>query len=332
MTRTRRRIFLGGAAAFGVLVLTYIALFLVPPAQGTEVIGVHFAPAHAQYLGLDWRAAYRALLDDLGVRRLRLAAYWPEVEPHDGELNFRALDWMMDEAADRGATVVLGVGRRLPRWPECHIPEWARALPDSVQQERIERVITAAVERYRSHPALGMWQVENEPFLAVFGECPALDRASLQREVDIVRALDPGRNVLITDSGELSLWRRASRVGDRLGTTMYRVVWSPVFGYVSYAPFLPAAGYRLKAFLVGMPPERMVIAELQAEPWVQNGDIAGTPIAEHRRSMDAERLRNNVAFARATGFHEVYLWGAEYWYWLKEQGDASLWDAAREVF
>lgn len=320
-----------GALALSVCIIAYAALFLVPPRAGGAVIGVHFSKQHAVSLGLDWQETYRALLDDLSVRRVRLSANWPDVEPQPGTFDFRDLDWMMDEANTRGASVLLAVGRRLPRWPECHIPDWATQLPDAEQQEAIERVIRVVVERYRAHPALVMWQVENEPFLSVFGECPELDVASLQREVEIVRALDPHHDILITDSGELSFWHRAARVGDRLGTTMYRVVWSRFVGYWSYDTFIPAAWYRLKAFLVGVSPEHMVISELQAEPWAPHGDVTVLPIVEQRRSMDAERFLRNVAFARSTGFREIYLWGAEYWYWLRAHGDASMWETARGV-
>lgn len=320
------------ALIMSVCIIAYATLFLVPPrTDGARVLGVHFARQQAEALGLDWRAAYRAILGDLGVRAVRLAAYWPSVEPSQGQWDFTDLDWMMDTAADHGATVVLAVGRRLPRWPECHVPEWARALPPTEQQAAVERVVRAVVERYRGHPALAMWQVENEPFLRIFGECPKVDAADLAREVALVRSLDPRSDVLITDSGELSFWLRAPRYGDRFGTTMYRVVWVPFIGYWSYDTFIPPAFYRLKAFLARVPSDFMVIAELQAEPWVPQGRLADLPPAMRRRSMDAARLRQHLAFARATGFREVYLWGAEYWYWLKEHGDPSLWNAAREA-
>lgn len=228
---------------------------------------------------------------------------------------------------------MLVVGRRLPRWPECHVPDWARSLPEREQQGRIVALMRDVVERYRAHPSLAMWQVENEPFLTFFGECPPPDRTSFEREIALVRALDPSHPILITDSGELSMWMRTAAAGDLLGTTMYRVVWNKLVGYWSYDLLIPPAFYRLKAWLAGKPPDRMVVAELQAEPWIPKGDIFTTALDEQRKSMDAARFRKHIAFARATGFRAVYLWGAEYWYWLKDrQNDASLWEAAREVF
>ncbi|MFH1099159.1 MAG: beta-galactosidase [Candidatus Uhrbacteria bacterium] len=324
-------------ALIGILALCfagYALLFVVPSVQRSQSLGIQFSTAHARWLGLDWQKTYIALLDDLGVRSFRLGAYWNDLSiPGTALYNFDDLDWMLAEAQRRGATVILAVGRRLPRWPECHVPDWVRALPEQGQREALLEYERAVVERYRDHPALRVWQVENEPLLSLFGECPPPDRALLEREVALVRSLDRQHPILITDSGELSMWMRTSAIGDLLGTTMYRVVWNPIVGYWSYDHIVPPAFYRLKAWLAGVPAERMIVSELQAEPWVPRGDILSVSLAEQRQSMDAERLRRNVTFARATGFSEAYLWGAEYWYWLKEkQGDSSLWEAARDVF
>ncbi|MBI4450029.1 beta-galactosidase [Candidatus Uhrbacteria bacterium] len=327
-----RRACIALAITIGVLLVGYVALFFVPVVQHEPVWGVQYSKIHAEWIGIDWKQAYAALLDDVGVRRVRLGAYWPEIEPAEGVREFAHLDWLMNEAAARGAAVVLAVGRRLPRWPECHVPDWARALPEKTQRERIVALMRDVVERYRSHPALAMWQVENEPFLTLFGECPAMDDAQFIRERDLVRSLDPSHPILITDSGELSTWMRTAPAGDFLGTTMYRVVWNRLVGYWSYDLVIPPAFYRLKAWLAGKPADRMIVAELQAEPWIPSGDVFSTSLDEQRRSMDATRLGRHAAFARATGFREVYLWGAEYWYWLKTaRNDASMWEAAQEI-
>ncbi|MBI4142591.1 beta-galactosidase [Candidatus Uhrbacteria bacterium] len=327
-----KRAHLALAMTVGVLFLGYAILWLFPPATATPEWGVTFSQPHASWLGLNWRDVYGALLDDLHVRHIRTSAYWNWIEDRDDGWRFDDLDWQLDEAARRGATVILAVGRRLPRWPECHVSDWARMLPNVRQQEELLEYVRTVVERYRGHPALARWQVENEPLLSVFGECPPPDRAFLEREIALVRSLDPAHPILLTDSGELSMWMRTAALGDVLGTTMYRVVWNPLVGYWSYDRLIPPAFYRLKALLAGKPASRMIIAELQAEPWIPKGQLRDTPIPEQRSSMDADRLRRHAAFARATGFSEAYFWGIEYWYWLNaKQHDPSLWDAARTI-
>jgi hypothetical protein len=253
---------------------------------------------------------------------------WP-----DDRWHFEDFDWQLDAAAQRGAMVILAVGRRLPRWPECHVPEWATALPEERQREELLEHIRVIVERYRNHPALDVWQVENEPLLSVFGECPPPEPAFLQREIALVRTLDTAHPILVTDSGELSTWMRTAALGDQLGTTFYRIVWSPLFGYWRYDYTIPPALYRVKAVLAGKPIDRTIIAELQAEPWVPQGTLREASVEELRRSMDRTRFEQNINAAQRSGIPEAILWGSEYWYWLRERhGDPSLWEAAREVF
>lgn len=333
MSFSWQRAFLALAAIVLVLFGGYVGLFYVPAAADAQTYGVQFTPAHASHLGLDWRVAYTALLDDLRPTHLRLGAYWTDVEPSQDQFVFDDLDWMLNLAHERGASVVLAVGRRLPRWPECHVPAWAAALPEDAQRMRILTYAQRVVERYRAHPAVIAWQVENEPLLGFFGECPAVDRAFLEREVAFVRSLDAVRPILITDSGELSFWMRTAAIGDRLGTTMYRIVWNRFIGYWSYHNVIPPALYRVKAWLAGKERSAMFIAELQAEPWVPAGISTEQVAALHRQSIDALQFWQHVEFARATGFSPVYLWGAEYWYWLKVHGgDDSLWNAANVLF
>ena len=66
--------------------------------------------------------------------------------------------------------------------------------------------------------------MENEP-LFPFGDCPWVDKDFLKKEVELVRSLDAGRQIVAADSGELSLWVEAARTGDIVSTTMYRKVW-----------------------------------------------------------------------------------------------------------
>jgi hypothetical protein len=49
--------------------------------------------------------------------------------------------------------------------------------------------------------------------------------------------------------------------------------------------------------------------------------------------MNPDKLKENVAFAQKVGFPEAYLWGAEWWYWLKtEKNHPELWETARTIF
>ena len=117
-----------------------------------------------------------------------------------------------------------------------------------------------------------MWQVENEPFLSSFGECPKPDRDLLDKEIALVKKLDPVRPVLITDSGELSPWFSAGKRGDAFGTTLYRYVFSDVFNryWINYNPYWL---YRAKGGLLKLlnGSKELVIIEMQGEPWTTKG-------------------------------------------------------------
>ncbi len=296
--------------------------------ESPVALGATFSKPYAESLGLDWKQTYTATLDDLGVRRFRIPAYWDDIEPEPDVYNFANLDWEIQEASKRGAQVVLAVGRKLPRWPECHAPAWTEGMNESLLQTRILAMVEKVVTRYASEPAVVMWQVENEPFFQ-FGVCPPPDREFLKREVAVVRAID-SRPIMITESGELSSWLSAVGIADVLGISTYRTVWDRWIGYF-YWPISPKYYARRYAAISSLI-DRAIISELQAEPWAVNG-IASLSIDEQLRLMNPTRLDENVRFARKTGFPEAYLWGVEWWYWLKTaKNHPELWDEGRRLF
>ena len=295
-----------------------------PRRAAPAVFGVTFSTKYARELGLDWKAAYLATLDDLGARRLRIPVYWDESEPERGRHEWADVDWMLDEASKRGADVILAVGRKTPRWPECHVPGWAAELGVEEQQARVLEFLEAEIRHFMPHPAVRVWQVENEP-LFHFGKCPPPDRAFLKREILLVRGIDT-RPVMVTDSGELSTWIRTASLGDILGISMYRLVWNKYLGEL-YWPVSPLY-YTDRINLLSPVVKDVIISELQAEPWFRE-PVAETPLEEQFEQMDPDRLRGNVDFAVSTGASEIYLWGVEWWYWLRLQGHDGLWQAAR---
>ena len=132
--------------------------------------GITFSPEYARFLKLDWQKTYIDILDQLKVRHLRLPSNWEEIELSEGQFDFSTTDFMLDEASKRGAKVILVVGNKQPRWPECHTPLWAKALTLEKRQEKILNFIKIVVERYKDSSEVVAWEVENEPFLSFFGE------------------------------------------------------------------------------------------------------------------------------------------------------------------
>jgi hypothetical protein len=295
--------------------------------------GVSFSTPYAQELGLDPRTAYDAILSDLGAKHLRLAAHWTMIEPEHDQFDFSELDYQVSVAKRHNADIVLAVGRRLPRWPECHVPGWAKNLSWEEQKNEIREQVTAVVERYKDEEHIIYWQVENEPFLTVFAEehCGDLDEAFLKEEIALVRSLDPGTPILVTDSGNLGTWSGAYQLGDAFGTSVYVYFWNPEVG--PFRSVLPPSFYRVKQrliqFIHGDKP--VFLIELSAEPWLLQ-PVTNTPIEVQHSRMDIEKFEDIIAFAQDTRLERQYLWGAEWWYWLRTQGHDEFWERGKTLF
>jgi len=215
-------------------------------------LGVSFSSIYAQDIGLDWKETYLAILDDLLVEKIRLAAYWNKID---------------------------------------------------------------------------------EPFLPFFGKCPpgSIDSQLVDQEIAQLKKLDSSRPIMVTDSGELSLWHQAAKRSDVFGTTLYRIIYKPPIGYFKY-PLGPNF-FRIKALFIKLlaHQKNVIISELQAEPWGPKW-ITEMLIEEQYKSMNPEKLKEIVEYARKTGFPEAYLWGAEWWYWLKvKHQDDRMWETAKEI-
>jgi hypothetical protein len=291
---------------------------------------VTFSHVYAEDLGLNWRETLTSTLDDLGVRYFRIPVYWKIVEPEQERFDWQTVDYQMDEIGRRGGKVLLAIGAKVPRWPECWIPDWATFHGIAGERASRLRYMEEAVNRYKDHPALLAWQVENEALFA-FGLCPKPNREFLKREVDLVRNLDISHAVVTTDSGELSTWISVASLVDKMGVSVYRVVttfWGAVWEYT----FVPPYWYARRALLVSPWVDEIFVSEFQMEPWA-NDSLRVTPIDVQFRTFDIGQMRKNFDFAERMRMNEIYFWGVEWWYWMKtRQNDDRFWETAKEFF
>ncbi len=320
-----------GITLVGILIL--FALLSIKKDPETISYGVSFNKVYVDELGMDWKKVYILILDDLKVKKLRLAAHWTMIEPQKDSFQFNEMDFQMQEAKKRDVSVVFAVGRRLPRWPECHIPDWAKDESWEEQKREILEMITETVNRYKGYPNIIYWQVENEPFLTVFADehCgSSLDVDFLKEEIALVKKLDPSRPVLVTDSGNLGLWQGAWRVGDAFGTSVYMYLWNPTLGQVRsvYMPFFYKSKTNLMSLLFGN--KKSFLIELSLEPWLLES-VATAPITNQIERMSIDKFMEIINFAKKTGFDTQYLWGAEWWYFMKEKGHPEYWELGKNV-
>lgn len=317
-------------ATLFLLSAAFIAALNLPGEKKSTPItyGVSFSTEYASSLGLNWRDTLRVILDELGVRHFRLNAYWNEIEPQRGTMNFENLDFQIHEVAKRGGKVLLAIGRKLPRWPECHDPTWVRSLSKKEIEEHLLKLVRSVVERYKDHPAVKQWQVENE-IVFPFGDCPNwLGLGTLQKEIDLVRTLSD-KPIVVTDSGEWTPWLPMAWYGDVLGSSLYLEAWNSLLGQIPF-PIRPGY-YQMKAKAISPWKKKIIFTELQVEPWGPKA-VQQMSGEEVRKYFPLEKMRQRIDFARDVGFGEIYLWGEEWWYLMKKQGDASYWDEGKKVF
>lgn len=316
-----------------------IAQWYIQSEKGKPLeLGVSFIPDYAQSLGLDPPQTMDALLN-IGVKQFRLVSYWSDIEQSPGTYDFSQLDWQFQKAEAHHAKIILTVGLRQPRWPECHMPDWAGQESPSQWQPQLQSYMQKVIERYRHSPSLQSYQLENEFFLQGFGICDQIpgaeNRSRLVSEYQLVKQLDSAHPVIIGRSNNALGFPVGQPQPDEFSISVYKRVWDGNVShrYLEY-PF-PAWFY---GFLAGWQKifnhRDMLIDELQAEAWAPNNQsIQQTNLAEQNKSLNAQRLADRFQYGRATGMRQIELWGSEYWYYrLTVLHDPSLWNVAKQEF
>lgn len=309
--------------------------FLFAKPQQNITWGINFSSARAVDLGFEPIQLFHAILEDLKPDKVRIPAYWEELEPTPGQYDFTMIDALLAEAKNYDTEVIVVLGHKQPRWPECHHPSWWNELSKEEQNLSLIKMVEATVSHLKDNQTIIAWQVENEPFFKYGPECETISHTLYKQELNAVRNIDSSRPLIGTDSGEKGIWLTTAWAGiDTFGATMYREVYLDKKGkYLTYP--LPPLTYNIKAGLLRIlsGANKTIGVELQAEPWFAGSDAQHTPKDEQLKHMNPEIFFNNIDYARRVGFSENYLWGAEWWYWLQtNQNDSSMVDAAKKLF
>lgn len=295
------------------------------------VIGATFSAPYASHFDLDPKETLSAMITDLNIKDFRLMSYWSSIEPNRGTYDFSDLDWQFDMIEKNGGTVSLALGLRQPRWPECHTPQWAKGQSMEAIYPEIESYIGAVVERYKDRPSLQSYQLENEYFLDVFGECQDHTRERLVKEYSHVKSIDPKTPMIVSLSNNYLGVPIGEPRPDQFGVSVYKRVFDETVTkrYFEY-PFTPWWYGGRAGWTELMTGRDSMLHELQAEPWAPM-PLKEASIKEQDKSMDAKRLKGRIKYGKATGFRDIYLWGGEWWYWRKVKfNDPSLWNVVKE--
>lgn len=318
------------------VLILFLAYFLIGwPKEHEKEYGVTWSSPYAWSLGLDPNEGLRQVLDDLGVRRFRIPVYWTDAERIQGTYDFTIVREQLDEIAKRNGRAIVAVGARLPRWPECWVPEWAKMVDEKTRRSVQLSYVRAAYEVFKDHPAVGAWQVENEANFTLYVDCPGLDRDLVIEELRYVRSEEAKRKeprpVYTTDSGELSLWISWRGEVDGLGVSLYRAVTNPWLGVIRYW-FIPPWAYDRKASIARLFIDNVFVSEFQMEPWSDH-PLPNTSLEDQFKTLSIEQMRKNFLYAERLQMPAVDFWGAEWWYWMKTKKERpEFWQEAKSFF
>jgi hypothetical protein len=296
-------------------------------------MGVTYIPDYAQSLGLDPQQTLQAIYSDLDINNIRYTSYWNDIETSPGQYNFQELDSEFALADKYHVQVNLSIGLRQPRWPECHLPDWAANENYNVWEPQLLTFITTVVDRYKNNPALNTYELENEYFLKVFGTCTNFSRDRLVQEFNLVKQLDPNHQIVISRSNNVLGIPLGKPTPDIFGVSIYKRVWDKTITHRYFEYPIPAWFY---AFLAGtekiVTGKNTIIHELQAEPWPPTTMTAASE-TEQLKSMNPTILVNRFNYGKATGMKTIDLWGVEWWYYQKEiKHNPAFWNIAEQEF
>jgi hypothetical protein len=332
----------------------------VLPADGAP-LGISFRPLQAQALDLDPTAALAELLQ-YPFTAIRLAAYWDRIEPAPGKFDPSWLDWQVEAAEHAGKQIIICVGPvKAFGYPEFFVP--AHHLPTPLPEGRLItpgshrplleagiEFLTRIIGRYAGHEQVIAWQVEHEAVDPLGMEHSwRLSAGFAAAEVAAARAADPSRPVLlngflpVTTPVAASQWWRtrdqgdslvvASDLADVVGIDYYpRHALSALGGQTLYldgvAGRLGPRRYRGLAARAASAGKRVMISEIQAEPW-EAITVPPSPPGRGMYSCLPEHMIVNynqcVRWSRRTppGASAYLFWGAEYWLLRALQGDPT---------
>lgn len=292
--------------------------------------GVSFSLHRCSELGVPPKKVLQSAIKDLGFRRFRIMSYWNIHEAKEGVYDFAELDWQIKMIEKIGGEVSLCLGKRQPRWPECHLPDWAD--PKSKDwYEPLHRYIEAVVLRYKDYRCIRSYQLENEALLKRFGYCKDQDfnRDRLRSQFNLIRKLDPKKPIIMSLSDSWGIPILGPHA-DSYGMTIYPIHSDGKGNYVKTKR--PPLFFKTRAkFIEKIYRKPVFIHELQAEPWLDS-NILNYNVGQQLLYMNPKILKDNLDFAQKTGVSPIDLWGLEWWYWLKEnQQKPEIWDTIKEL-
>ena len=292
--------------------------------------GITFSHTHLNLLKIPVNDALDLALE-MGFSHLRLGSYWQEVEKNKGVYNFSKLEGLLIRCEKTKQKVIMNVGMKSPRWPEFYWPGYLKDknFNNSEARRRTLLFIEKLVKTLNKYSCITHWEVENEPLDPNGSENLAIPIDFLIEEVGLVRKLD-NRQIIVSlwadDLESRQLFPEILPISDMIGLDLYykRFMKSDK-GKPYYEGSKTSDDYLRE--IIKTSPKEVIIMELQAEPWEK--DIKGY-LSKDPESISPKLLESNLKKASSLGVREIILWGFEYWYYQKSQGDNRYLEVIKE--
>ncbi|MAM53931.1 MAG: beta-galactosidase [Microbacterium sp.] len=258
-----------------------------------EPHGLLFGAAYyAEYHANDRTALDLDLMKDAGFSVIRVGeSVWSTWEPRDGEFDLEWLLPVLDGAAERGISVILGTPTyAVPPWLQAAHPEIAgetgtgQPMPWGARQEvdyshpgflfYAERIIRKVIGRYADHPAVIGYQVDNEP-----GMLLPHNRSTFQRFVRRLKAQYGDVETLNREWG-LTYW--SHRLAD------WSELWTPD------GNSLPQYDLAWRRYQADLTTEFIAWQAEIVREYSQPGQFVTTCIAYPRPALNDEQLSRNL--------------------------------------
>lgn len=307
-------------------------------------IGTTFSYREAEWLGLNWQETLRAIIS-LGLKPIRIGAYWSEIEKNPGKYSFPILDKIIEILADKKVPIILEVGLKAPRWPEFYFPDWLekrinllpfQPIKNSVIQKPLLNFLEKTIIRYETNKYIRWLNIENEPLNFSGQKQIRIQPNLLKKEIKLARKLSKKPIILnswvemhpLKRSARDLAWRENSlpiclQEGDILGLSVYPKypgqpkIQKEEWQFLAQL-FERARGKQKDAW----------ITELQAEPWEKNGQKDfKNPLGN--QSCQPKDIKDYLTIAENLGFKTILLWGAEFWYRCLKEKNSSWWNTVK---
>ena len=289
------------------------------------MIGTTYSHTHIQSLHRSHEDAFRDLLE-FKFDVVRLGCYWNEIQPDSKTFNFKPMISMLEECEKRNQQVVMTVGMKAPRWPEFYVPSWVRGETPADWLEHCLLYLERTIRTLKKFSCITHWQVENEPLDPSGPKQLSIPLPLLKKEIYCVRSLDNKKIISTLWGNELTKrgeYEHMLPYVDAVGIDLYyKVPFGPWF-YTG-----PRDSDTALKKLIATSPKPLWIMELQAEPWEHKEVVTKK---REPRSINHNLLAENFERAKALHPKAILLWGYEYWYMKKMQGDERMWNAAKQL-